>query len=31
MPRRIYGPMREEAAESWRRMNNDELHQILLG
>jgi hypothetical protein len=26
--RRIYGPMREEAAEGWRRVHNGELHNL---
>jgi hypothetical protein len=28
---RIFGPKREEVAGSWRRLHNEELHQILLG
>jgi hypothetical protein len=29
--RRIFGHKREEVARGWRRLNNEELHQILLG
>jgi hypothetical protein len=29
--RRIFGPKREEVAGGWRRLHNEELHQILLG
>jgi len=29
--RRILGPNREEVAGGWRRLHNEELHQVLLG
>jgi hypothetical protein len=28
MQRGVFGPRREEAAEDWRRMNNEELHNL---
>jgi hypothetical protein len=30
MLRRIFGPKREEVKGDWRRLHNEELHQILL-
>jgi hypothetical protein len=28
VPRRIFGPRREEVAEGWRRLHNEELHNL---
>jgi branched-subunit amino acid aminotransferase/4-amino-4-deoxychorismate lyase len=28
VPRRIFGPKREEVAEEWRKLHNEELHDL---